>query len=80
MNGGQLPAVVIFFLLMCVKWLLLSLTPLLWYDTHKHTHTQKLMSVGALLEQAEEINRLYVLRAILCVCGFCVVWCVSVCV
>ena len=24
---------------MCVKCLLLSLTPLLWYDTHTHTHT-----------------------------------------
>ena len=32
-------AVVIFFLLMCVKRLLLSLTPLLRYDTHTHTHT-----------------------------------------
>ena len=30
-------AVVIFFLLMCMKRLLLSLTPLLRYDTHTHT-------------------------------------------
>ena len=29
---------VIFFLLKCVKHLLLSLTPLLRYDTHTHTH------------------------------------------
>ena len=32
-------AVVIFFLLMCVKRLLLSLTPFLQYDTHTHTRT-----------------------------------------
>ena len=32
--NGSTAAVVIFFLLMCVKRLLLSLTPLLWYDTH----------------------------------------------
>ena len=41
--NGPTAAVVIFFLLMCVKRLLLSLTPLLWYDTHTptHTHTHK---------------------------------------
>ena len=32
--NGPTAAVVIFFLLMCVKRLLLSLTPLLRYDTH----------------------------------------------
>ena len=37
--NGPTAAVVIFFLLMCVKCLLLSLTPFLWYDTHTHTHT-----------------------------------------
>ena len=37
--NGPTAAVVIFFLLMCVKRLLLSLTPLLRYDTHTHTHT-----------------------------------------
>ena len=37
--NGPTAAVVIFFLLMCVKRLLLSLTPLLRYDTHPHTHT-----------------------------------------
>ena len=43
--NGPTAAVVIFFLLMCVKCLLLSLTPFLRYDTHKdtdtdtHTHT-----------------------------------------
>ena len=41
--NGPIAAVVIFFLLMCVKRLLLSLTPLLRYDTHGHTkHTQKI--------------------------------------
>ena len=34
--NGLTAAVVIFFLLMCMKRLLLSLTPLLQYDTHKH--------------------------------------------
>ena len=33
--NGPTAVVVIFFLLMCVKRLLLSLTPLLRYDTHK---------------------------------------------
>ena len=37
--NGPTAAVVIFFLLMCVKRLLLSLTSLLRYDTHTHTHT-----------------------------------------
>ena len=37
--NGPTAAVVIFFLLMCVKRLLLSLTPLLRYDTHTHTRT-----------------------------------------
>ena len=39
--NGPTAAVVIFFLLMCVKRLLLSLTPVLRYDTYtqKHTHT-----------------------------------------
>ena len=37
--NGPTAAVVIFFLLMCVKRLLLSLAPLLRYDTHTHTHT-----------------------------------------
>ena len=37
--NGPIAAVVIFFLLMCVKRLLLSLTPLLRYDTHTNTHT-----------------------------------------
>ena len=36
--NGPTAAVVIFFLLMCVKCLLLSLTPLLRYDTDTHTH------------------------------------------
>ena len=35
-------AAVIFFLLMCVKLLLLSLTPLLRYDTHTHTRARTL--------------------------------------
>ena len=43
-DGDQLmnepiAAVVIFFLLMCMKSLILSLTPFLRYDTHTHTHT-----------------------------------------
>ena len=37
--NGPTAAVVIFFLLMCVKRLLFSLTPLLRYDTHTHTIT-----------------------------------------
>ena len=41
--NGPTAAVVILFLLMCVKHLLLSLTPLLRYHTHTHarahTHT-----------------------------------------
>ena len=37
--NGPTAAVVIFFLLMCVKRLLLSLTPFLRYDTHTQTHT-----------------------------------------
>ena len=37
--NGPTAAVVIFFLLMCVKHLLLSLTSLLRYHTHTHTHT-----------------------------------------
>ena len=37
--NGPTAAVVIFVLLMCVKRLLLSLTPSLRYDTHTHTHT-----------------------------------------
>ena len=36
---GPTAAAVNFFLLMYVKRLLLSLTPLLRYDTHTHTHT-----------------------------------------
>ena len=39
--NGPIAAVVIFFLLMCVKRLLLSLTPLLRYDTHTHKETDK---------------------------------------
>ena len=35
--NGPTAAVVIFFLLMCVKRLLFSLTPLLRYDTHTHS-------------------------------------------
>ena len=42
--NGPTAAVVIFFLLMCVKRLLLSLTPLLRYDTHTHTFTLSLVS------------------------------------
>ena len=38
--NGPTAAVVIFFLLMCVKRLLLSLTPLLRYDTHTHTQLE----------------------------------------
>ena len=37
--NGLTAAVVIFFLLMCVKRLLLSLTLLLRYDTRTHAHT-----------------------------------------
>ena len=39
--NGPTAAVVIFFLLMCVKRLLLSLTPLLRYDTHTHIKREK---------------------------------------
>ena len=46
--NGPTAAVVIFFLLMCVKRLLLSLTPLLRYDTHRPTKAkQKAKSTGA---------------------------------
>ena len=38
--NGRTAAVVIIFLLMCVKRLLLSLTPLFRYDTHTHKHTR----------------------------------------
>ena len=38
--NGPTAAVVISFLLMCVKRLLLSLTPLLRYDTYAHAQTR----------------------------------------
>ena len=38
--NGPTAAVVLFFLFMCVKCLVLSLTPLLRYDTHTLTHIQ----------------------------------------
>ena len=39
--NGPIAAVLISFLLMCVKCLLLSLTPFLRCDTHTHTHTHR---------------------------------------
>ena len=54
--NGPTAAVVIFFLLMFMKHLLLSLTPLLRYDTHTyrhtdtHTHTHTYMHTHALTD------------------------------
>ena len=47
--NGPTAAVVIFFLLMCVKRLLLSLTPLLPYDTHAHKAINIIVLAGPAL-------------------------------
>ena len=52
--NGPTAALVIFFFLMCVKRLLLSLTPLLRCDTHTHTHTHTHTNKHKKLTQAQE--------------------------